>query len=214
MAGAARALAATLLLALAAGPAAADESPPPPLLPELFDVVDVEPGDVLNIREAPSAKSAIIGTLPPDARRIEVVGTDPTHRWGLIDAGGRAGWVSMRYLTPRAGRDPRRFPEHLVCHGTEPFWTLEFGAGGTVALETPEGTPRLYRLSWAEPSANIGLAAWGASFDDASGRASAVIRRGLCSDGMSDRPFGLAIDWIAEDAPGRRLYSGCCSLTR
>lgn len=58
---------------LMASPAAATQEY---MLPTLFDVQDVAAGDVLNIREAPNAKAAIIGTLAPDATGVEVVGTD------------------------------------------------------------------------------------------------------------------------------------------
>ena len=42
--------------------------------------------------------------------------------------------------------------------------------------------------------------------------ATAVLTRTACSDGMSDRAFGLRLELILSEADGRNLLSGCCSL--
>ncbi|MFD2813860.1 SH3 domain-containing protein [Paracoccus aerius] len=87
------ALALTLALA---GPALATQEY---ILPTLFDVTGVASDDVLNIRAEPNAKAAIIGTLAPDAFRIEVV--EERQGWARVNTGeGRAG--SRRAIWPIA----------------------------------------------------------------------------------------------------------------
>ena len=42
----------------------------------------------------------------------------------------------------------------------------------------------------------------------------ALIARAACSDGMSDRAYGLSATVILGAAPDARQMSGCCSLGR
>ncbi|MBX3560171.1 SH3 domain-containing protein [Chelatococcus sp.] len=74
--------------------------------------------DVLNIRQEPSAKARIIGTIPSNARRLMVLGgrgvasfgdwsrmtpserrAAAARRWCQIEFDGRRGWVSDRLLS-------------------------------------------------------------------------------------------------------------------
>ncbi len=209
-----------LLLALpfaAAAPAAHGEAPPVPGrdLPALYDVRDVAPDDVLNVRARPDARSAILDTLAHDARGIEIIATDESGRWGMIGLGESTGWVSLRYLARRPGQDPGTLPTPLHCFGTEPFWALAIGHAGEAGFSAPEEAERVLTLRWADTSANNGPAAFGlllVSEGAESLEAHAVIRRRICHDGMSDGAYGLGIDAILSDAAGRSLISGCCSL--
>ena len=60
-------------------------------------VTGVAANDVLNIRERPSASSAIRGFIPPNACYIEVLGR--SGNWYRISYRGTVGWVNGRYLT-------------------------------------------------------------------------------------------------------------------
>ena len=40
----------------------------------------------------------------------------------------------------------------------------------------------------------------------------AMIGRNQCSDGMSDRAYGLGIDLLVTDKTALKVYSGCCSV--
>lgn len=202
-----RMIVAALLLA---SPAAATHEY---ILPTLFDVQDVAAGDVLNIREAPDAKSAIIGTLAPDATGIEVVGTDRSGQWGQVNAGERAGWVAMRFLTNRTDVwQPGALPAGFTCGGTEPFWSLA-PKGADLNWWTPEGEtayPGLRVLDtgvFRSPRRAL-VAGAGAQV------LTATVTPAQCSDGMSDMAFGLEAMVILQGAEGPQLYSGCCRIAR
>lgn len=198
-----RALSAALALTLAlAAPASATQEY---ILPTQFDVTGVAADDVLNIRAEPSASAPIIGTLAPDATRIEV--TEERRGWARVNTGERAGWVSARYLAYRVDVwDEGRLPAAFSCYGTEPFWSLA-PRDGALVLSTPE-TPETRFLVSAVLSTGVFrdptrvVVAEGASL-------TAVPQQ--CSDGMSDRIFGLrALLTLTGEAP--QLLSGCCSI--
>ena len=56
-----------LAVLMTAGPAQAQ--------PAVYRVVNVDSHDVLNVRRTPSPTSALVGSLPPGASRIEVLET-------------------------------------------------------------------------------------------------------------------------------------------
>lgn len=85
--------------------------------PDFFRVVGVSSDDVLNIRSGPSARHAIIGTIPHNGRRIRNLGCrggmsfqewqDATpeerrraryRRWCRIEYRGTRGWANGGYL--------------------------------------------------------------------------------------------------------------------
>lgn len=84
--------------------------------PDSWSVTGVASDDVLNIRFAPMATAPIIGTIPPDGRRLANLGcSTPTFaqwsamsskeqersakkRWCRIRYEGIEGWVRGRYL--------------------------------------------------------------------------------------------------------------------
>ncbi len=178
-------------------------------LPDLFDVTGVAADDALNVRSEPGARAGIVGTLEPDARGVEITATE--DGWGRVNKGEGSGWVAMRFLarqdgTWRAGE----VPPTLSCFGTEPFWTLGMEDGG-MSWSTPDG-------AWALGEATVlggeipgdirrGLKAAGDGV-----AVHAFMAPGACSDGMSDRAFGLNAAVILDDGAGPRLLHGCCSI--
>ena len=197
------------LFLAAAGPAAATQEY---ILPTLFDVAGVAADDVLNIRAEPNARSEIIGTFAPDARRIEVTAHDASGRWGQVNTDGQSGWASMHYLAYRTDVwEDGKVPPTLHCAGTEPFWSL-----------APEGD----RLTYSAPDqAEIDLPLVGVlssgMFRDPrqaligvgeDARLTAVIVPVACSDGMSNRAYGLDATVIIERGDERRMQVGCCSI--
>ena len=196
------ALAFALLLA-GAVPAAAT---PEYVLPTLFDVTGVAGDDVLNIREQPSASAPVIGRLAPDAKNVEVVAE--RGGWMQVNTGERSGWVNGRYLAYRTDVwQPGRLPPTLACLGTEPFWSLT-QSGGALVLDRPDAGAR------SHPVRKLLETGW---FRDPR---RAVVADGLtlvatpkwCSDGMSDRAYGLEATVIVGSGAGASLLSGCCSL--
>ncbi len=192
----------SLALALAGLPAHATQEY---ILPTLFDVTGVAGDDVLNTRDTPSAKAAIIGTLAPDQTRIEVV--EERNGWARVNSAERSGWVNMRYLSYRTDVwEAEKLPASFRCHGTEPFWGLSVEQGQAV-LDGPDmaATPRPLQ-------AVLG----GDIFRDptravlAEGLTASVVPQ-ICSDGMSDKLYGLRASVVLTgDQP--RLLQGCCSI--
>lgn len=195
---------AILVLLAAALPLKAQE------FPALFRVVHVGGDDVLNIRAEPNARAPIIGSFAPNAREVEVMAASADGRWGLVNSGEQAGWSALRFLAREGGTDWREAARPLACFGTEPFWRVQMflpthraevflldGGGFELVLDTAPlpTTPFPPTLAVPFSGAREGVA---------------VIRGGLCSDGMSDRLFGLEaqIYWRGQSEG----LSGCCTL--
>ncbi|MBY6066207.1 SH3 domain-containing protein [Leisingera aquaemixtae] len=209
-----RVAAALLWLACAALPAAAQE------FPALYSVAGVAADDVLNVRSAPSAGAEIIGSLAPDQTGVEVVLADDSGKWGLVNIGERSGWAALRFLDLEASSDwHRRQDQPLDCFGTEPFWSLSLDE--TPILSTPDRPGTAFTLQAREPAAGrsgkSGFYAAGQTGSGLSGPEPAgifgTLTAGQCSDGMSDRTYGIAIDLLHLRGAGKMdLLTGCCSL--
>lgn len=190
-----------LAAAFALGPAitwAAD-------FPAWYRVTNVAPDDVLNIRRAPEATADVMGGLPPDGQPVEVIALSATGTWAQVNDGETAGWVAARYLE-RLSPDRMGLPLPLECGGTEPFWSLRVEEGqaglsvmGTEVAELTMGMPMASR----NDTRRFALRG-----DDLT----VLIARASCSDGMSDRAYGLTVDMLWQDAGVPSLFSGCCNL--
>jgi hypothetical protein len=176
--------------------------------PAVHDVTGVAADDELNIRERPDAASPVVGQLAPDAT-VEVIRPNERLTWGLVNAGERSGWVSLRYLARRPGQWDGAFPEIGSCLGTEPFWSI-VRAGDAITFSTPDASDRM-TITTRSGSANrrdrFHMIAEGAG-----GTAVALLRTEACSDGMSDRAFGISVDLLLGIGPEARQLSGCCTL--
>jgi Bacterial SH3 domain len=62
-----------------------------------FMVVNVAPGDVLNVRKGPSAQFEVVGGLPPGSRGVMVTGACQS-RWCPVEHASARGWVNSTYL--------------------------------------------------------------------------------------------------------------------
>ena len=181
-------------------------------VPQLYDVTGVAADDVLNIRAAPSAQAQIIGALERDARAVEVVATNPSGTWGQVNTGEAAGWVSLRYMVARGVMlDDQNLPVGLRCFGTEPFWSL-IPIDGALRYQTPAEPARDLALWRVQDSAITGDLHRILRFAGLDGPGVAFVYPAACSDGMSDRAYGLSIS--AMMGLDRPMLSGCCSLTR
>ncbi len=192
------------LLLLVATPALATQDG----WPALYDVTGVAADDVLNIRAEPDASSPIVGTYAPDATGIEVVRPNERQDWGLVNTAESTGWVSLAYLQRHPGQWAGAFPRLARCFGTEPFWTLAMD-GDAATLSTPETSQEgvvVARLGSLNRRDRHGL-----RVALPEGRwIEGVVSAEACSDGMSDRAFGLGFDALGADG----VLSGCCSLSR
>ena len=182
-------------------------------VPQLHDVTGVASNDVLNIRAEPTARAPIIGALAPNARGIEVTALNANRTWGRINTGEGSGWVSMRYMAARGVHiDNYNLPVGMRCFGTEPYWSLRHENGTIIyaPFDSPDTPAQQWELVIAQ---DTGIA------DDfrrmiraqgSAGMLTAFVYPGQCSDGMSDRLYGLSLALMpGNSAP---LLSGCCSL--
>ena len=178
--------------------------------PALFDVRGVSEGDVLNVRDLPSATGSVVGSLKHDATQVEVV--EVQGNWGRVNVAEQSGWASLRYLERIAGS---ALPQAraVTCFGTEPFWSLSAAPGSGGVFSTPERReaglgfgPVMTAAGRYSPFALTGAG------PDGEARITVVIQPGICSDGMSDQLFGLEGSVVREGAT-TQLLSGCCTLS-
>ncbi|MBZ0123718.1 MAG: SH3 domain-containing protein, partial [Roseovarius sp.] len=149
-------------------------------LPALYDVAGVAAGDTLNVRAGPSTGFEVLAKLPPDAAGIEVVDTDESGEWGLINIAERSGWVALDYMTRRAGQPDDRLPDNLICSGTEPFWSFRLtpDARATFARDEKEAAlPSVLTVPSENRPDRAALFADGGEVV-----ITAIIGRALCSD--------------------------------
>lgn len=177
------------------------------IYPALYDVTGVAADDVLNLRAQPDAGSAIIGTLAPDTTGVEVVAV--TGDWALVKTTESAGYAKLRFLVRQSGPDWNTLDRPLYCLGTEPFWDLAIAPQtGTAWLSTPENAePEALPIKQAWPALP-----WSPVAAIAVPEGFVALSPAECSDGMSDRRYGIAVD-IFLSRPDRPRLSGCCALS-
>lgn len=184
------------------------------VLPALYDVAGVASNDVLNIRASADAGAALLGSLPPDAKAVEVVALSPDGKWAQVNTGEASGWAALRFLRRQDRPDWFALADSLQCSGTEPFWTLYLDPGQKSAhLNTPDeegpelDLPEIWPGTPGYPTAAVQY-----SGEDA--RGIAVLRGQACSDGMSDQSFGITLDLFQAASPGHpaQTLHGCCNL--
>jgi uncharacterized membrane protein len=174
--------------------------------PALHEVTGVAADDVLNIREAPDASAAMIGTLAPDATGVEVVAVQ--DGWAVVNTGEGTGYAALRFLARADAPDWPTLEVPLTCLGTEPFWSLQIDpAQSETRFQTPEDEePLVAPITSTWPGLPWSQAAAVALPDGL-----AVLTPAACSDGMSDQSFGIAADLFLT-GPDRTRLSGCCRL--
>lgn len=185
-----------------------------PSLPALFDVTGVASDDTLNIRQTPSGKAAKIGALSPFARNIEVTAVNDSGTWGRINHAEGNGWVSLRYLRRQHDIAWRDAPHGLSCFGTEPFWAADLTADRQSFRFQFFDDPVLdMAVDWRASPENRGAGVFGFAASHYDATAFATLRRATCSDGMSDRLYGLGTEVFITQYGQTRAYQGCCSLS-
>lgn len=175
--------------------------------PALFNVTGVAANDTLNVRAQPNGSAEKRGALTHDAENIEVTATNDAGTWGRVNLGESSGWVSMRYLARHEDNPDYALAHALTCFGTEPFWSADITQGQGVTIRTPETQIDIPGAGLIVPaSGRMDLFALGFV------NSSAQVRRAECTDGMSDRIFGLQIGLFLRHDQSATLYSGCCSI--
>lgn len=180
--------------------------------PAFFDVSGVETNDMLNVRERPELSASIISKLRHDERRIEVVAQDETGKWGQINIGESSGWVSLRFMIRRSGQVDNELPRPLACIGNEPFWSLDINDGEVAQISRPSEDP--ININMLEPvtasNRSDRYAVFGQSDESVF---TFIFHRNQCSDGSSDRAYGISVDLFLTEAAGVNYVTGCCSLS-
>lgn len=181
--------------------------------PGYWRVTGVAADDTLNVRKQPSASSADIGDLSPDATGIEVINTDASGDWGRIVWEDGNGWIAMRFLIadPQPGIGGTALPQGLLCNGTEPFWSVRLSGGGAV-YSGIDGDAVALTLSGALTAEARGPFPVVVSHGAASAASMSIIEPAECSDGMSDRVYPWRVLFLLSTPDGQRLLDGCCQL--
>lgn len=183
-------------------------------LPALHDVAGVASNDVLNLRAEPSASAQIVGSLTPNQQDVEVVGLSPDGKWGRINLSESSGWASKAFLTRQNNAPWFALQSGLHCSGTEPFWSLTLDpVAKSARFATPESEGLELTISTTWPG-NDWQPVAGLQMSAGENSAMAVIRAEACSDGMSDRTHGLAVDVFSFGATtvANGSLHGCCTL--
>ena len=181
--------------------------------PSYHRVTGVAADDTLNVRIEPSADSADIGDLPPDARGIEVTGLDASGGWGRIVWEEGNGWIAMRFLAadPQPSIPGTELPQGLLCGGTEPFWSLRLSGGGAAFSDAGGAAMILSQTGAISPQAQ-GAFPVIVSHGSSEAAAMSVVEPMECSDGMSDRTYPWRALFLLRTASDQRLLAGCCQL--
>lgn len=194
-------LAVLVAFAWAAPGVAADET----VLPAIYTVTGLSGDDALNVRAGPSTGAPVIDKLPNGAQ-VEATARSGDG-WVRILQGEGDGWVARRYLQPPPAGDTA--PDTLYCGGTEPFWSLTLAAAAPPVFTEAGQEPVVLTQDWRHTVAG----ARNGSFAIGSDRYIALFHRRQCSDGMSDRTYGWALDFLLTGGQGAFLQ-GCCRMLR
>lgn len=178
-------------------------------LPARHDGTGTEP---LVMRTLPDPDSTEITRFAADRTGIEVTALSPDGLWGQVNYGDTAGWLKMTRLIRQPGPEARGLP--MRCYGTEPFWGLHLPTPFFAEYERPEHPETPLQIAGTAEATGPGgfVRLW--SFAGEGLRAQLVLREESCSDGMSDRAYGLSAALILSESAGAvHLRLGCCSLT-
>ena len=130
------------------------QTPVPPTTTVPVAPVEGQTTSQLNVREAPSAESAQLGTVTVFAK-VQIVGKDPTGGWWMIvypESATGTGWVTAEFVQVS---DPSKVP----VINTGPQATPDAGSteaspmGETGGAEPPASTPTSF-LATAFPDGN------------------------------------------------------------
>ena len=175
----------------------------PPDYPTKAAIAGVPEGDALNIRARPNAASEDLGDLA-NGETLEIVGLDASGKWAQINFEESEAWIASAYLDYRAPArmEASKLPLPLQCFGTEPFWQTEITQTGFLYTD-PETELRFEPI---DREAHAYFDATTALIETKS--YTALIKYESCSDGMSNRAYGLSISLFLEGG----MIGGCCSV--
>ncbi len=182
-------------------------------LPAFYDVSGVAPDDVLNVRAGPGVGNSIVAKLTANARFIEVVAFDESREWARVNVDETSGWVALRFLDRRPDQPDDQLPRPLMCAGTEPFWSLDIARTATATLDRMDDDP--ISVATLDPVTSENRTDRYAIFGQAQTQVfTFMFQRDACTDGMSDRAYGMSVDLFVTEDSGVTYLTGCCNLAR
>jgi uncharacterized membrane protein len=173
-----------------------------------YTVVNVEPGDALNMRTQPNPNARVVTAIPHDATGIVLTGRRSGADWVEVVFQRRRGWVNARFLGLASGR--YQIPAFLDCSGTEPFWSIALSPGYARADLMFAERRHTFRITQFQQVMN--------RTDIAHIRGAArnvylslIVRHESCSDGMSDTEYPYSAVALIS---GVNTIAGCCRPAR
>lgn len=190
------------------------------LLPYYYRVINVASDDVLNLRDEPSASSAIKGSIAWDEGLVTVTKLSQDGKWGLVPSDGDH-WVNMKYLEPIELEvlPDTRIPIGLTCFGWDPTWSVTFSIPHAlvknikVEEEIKSGS---YSYDYGKRANSISF-----SVSTRTDNFNFEVSEELCETTASSKfPYSVRAWDNASNQPlnqinGKPLYGGeCCSISK
>jgi uncharacterized membrane protein len=173
-----------------------------------YSVVNVRPGDTLNMRAQPNPNAPVVFTIRHDATGIALTGRRAAGEWVEVTYQRRRGWVNGRFLGLASGQ--YEIPAFLDCAGTEPFWSIQLTPGLARADLMFAERRYLFRIARFQQAMNrVDIAHIRGTSRTAS--MSLIVRHERCSDGMSDTDYPYSAVALIS---GVNAIAGCCRPAR
>jgi uncharacterized membrane protein len=201
------------LLAVVSGAAQADTL----RLPALYTVSQPADVTVLQVHLQPDTASDVIGALVAGQTDIEVIDLAENGTWANVNVNEGSGWVQIAGLQPMPDKSWSHLTTPLQCAGTEPFWglridpvTLSGSFRGDSGVDTAMSVSRIWDpdnlMRGYDPESPV-VVRFGEQ------NALAFLTPAQCSDGMSDRNYGINILLsITEPGQDEHIWTGCCLM--
>jgi len=170
----------------------------------LYAVQDVAANDTLNVRAGAGAGFADLGDIAYDGQ-VRVVGFSADGKWAKVPWADGTAWVSARFLR-LIQVEGAVLPKVLHCGGTEPFWSAEI-TPDAISFEPMGGVSMNATIYAAVPAEGrpadfiVGILA---------PPMTGVLRKQICSDGMSDRDYPWSVVLMDASGIGMKVVEGCC----
>jgi uncharacterized membrane protein len=171
----------------------------------VYSVMNVRPGDTLNMRLQPRPNAPVVQTIPHNGTGIALTGRSSSGGWFEVTYRRKRGWVNARFLGIGQGRFA--LPAYLDCFGTEPFWSIAVTPGLARADLMFTERRNVYRLTGAHNAMGRTdiFAIRGAA--NRGSQMSLIVRHEACSDGMSDARYPYSTVALIS---GLNTIAGCC----
>lgn len=178
---------------------------------QVYNVTNIKAGDTLNIRAEPNSSAAIQLSIPNNTELLSIGETKKvdTTTWIRVRLGAIGGWVNKKYLKTaphlaQLSKTNQDTTKTLKCHGTEPFWNLDFN-GNTLNLEQVDENKIAATITERRAGKSNNQYVF-------AGKTELYIRGddagGVCDDGMSDQSYPLHINILKAD---NTFLTGCCT---